>query len=445
MARRSRRKPLPQGEFETTIESLSHEGRGVTHIDGKAMFIDGALAGEKVMFRYTGRQRSYDSGIATRILERSPDRVEPRCEHAAICGGCSLQHLAADRQIAFKQQAMLEGLQHIGKVTPQEVLPPLTADSWGYRRKARLGVRHVAKKGRVLVGFREKQSGFLADINHCPVLHPDVGEKITALCELIGSMDAKEKIPQIEAAVGDAGTALVIRHLESLSDADIERLKAFEAEQGLALYLQSKGPASVVPLTSGSQPPLYYEHPGYQVKVEIGPLDFFQVNAGLNRKMVPLALSLLELKPEDSVLDLFCGLGNFTLPMARHVKTVTGVEGDQTMVDRARENALANGIDNTRYYVTNLMGELKNEPWMSQQYDKILLDPPRAGAKEVIEGIGQLGAERIVYVSCHPGTLARDAGELVNTHGYQLLAAGVMDMFPHTAHVESIAVFSRTG
>ncbi len=443
MARRSRRRPLPTGEFEALIESLSHEGRGVTHIDGKAVFIDGALPGERVKFRYVKRQRSFDNGITTTVLEASPDRVEPACAHADICGGCSLQHLAPEKQIAFKQQAMLEALEHIGGVSPEEVLPPLTDAHWGYRRKARLGVRYVKKKGRVLVGFREKQSAFLADIDRCPVLIPAVGERITALCELIGSMDAKEKIPQIEVAAGDETTALVFRHLEPLSAGDLEKLRVFEVQSGLQLYLQSGGPDTVKPLTPERTTPLWYAHPGYEVKIGIGPLDFFQVNAGINRQMVPLALSLLELEPAHRVLDLFCGLGNFTLPIARHVAEVVGVEGDAAMVRRARETALANGIDNTRYHVANLMGAMDNEPWLKGSYDRILLDPPRAGAKEVIEKIGPLGAQRIVYVSCHPGTLARDAGELVNTHGYRLLAAGVMDMFPHTAHVESIAVFVR--
>ena len=443
MARRSRKKRLPAGEFEAVIESLSHEGRGVTHIDGKAVFIDGALPGERVMFRYVKRQRSFDNGIATSILERAPDRVAPRCAHADVCGGCSLQHLAPEKQIAFKQQAMLEALAHIGGVEPEEVLPPLTDAHWGYRRKARLGVRYVKKKGRVLVGFREKQSAFLADIEACPVLVPEVGERITELCELIDAMDAREKIPQIEVPAGDNATALVFRHLEPLSAGDIEKLRAFEAGSGLKLYLQPGGPDTVTPLTPASDTPLYYEHPDYQVRVDIGPLDFFQVNAGINRRMVPLALSLLALEPEHRVLDLFCGLGNFTLPIARHVSEVVGVEGDATMVARARKTAIANGIENTSYYVANLMGEMKNEPWLSWHYDRILLDPPRAGAREVIEKIGPLGADRIVYVSCHPGTLARDAGELVKTHGYRLVSAGVMDMFPHTAHVESIALFVR--
>lgn len=443
MARRSRRKVLPAGEFDANIESLSHEGRGVAHIDGKAIFIDGALPGEQVRFRYTRRQRRFDNGVVTEVIKASADRVEAKCAHAAICGGCSLQHLASDKQIAFKQQAMLEGLKHIGGVQPEAVLPPLTDSDWGYRRKARLGVRYVRKKGRVLVGFREKQSAFLADIERCPVLLPEVGERILELCELVGSLEAKEKIPQIEVAAGDNATVLVFRHLEPLSEGDLDRLKAFEETSGLGVFLQPGGPATVTPLSHDRASTLYYEHPDYDIRVDIGPLDFFQVNAGINRKMVPLALSLLAPAPDNSVLDLFCGLGNFTLPLARHVRSVTGVEGDPTMVARARETALANGITNTDYYVANLMGDLDNEPWLGRHYDRILLDPPRAGAREVIEKIGPLGAERIVYVSCHPGTLARDAGELVKTHGYHLAAAGVMDMFPHTAHVESIAVFTR--
>lgn len=444
MSRRSRRARLPQGEFEATIESLSHDGRGVTHIDGKAVFIEGALPAEQVKFRYVEKSRKFDVAVVTEVMQSSQDRVEPRCAHFGICGGCSLQHLASDKQIEFKQQAMLEGLEHIGKVVPDEVLPPLLAESWGYRRKARLGVRYVRKKERVLVGFREKRSGFLADIARCEVLHESVGGQLEALQKFIGGLECRERIPQIEVAISDQDTALIFRHVDPLSAADKSRFQAFNAIHNFQVFLQPAGPDSVRPLEGTAPEPLYYAHPDYQVKVKFGPLDFFQVNSELNRKMVPLAIALLEVQPEDRVLDLFCGLGNFTLPLARHAAEVVGVEGDLEMVKRARQTALDNGIENTCYFVANLMGALGQESWLNDGYDKLLLDPPRSGAKEVIAHLDKLKPARIVYVSCHPGSLARDAGELVHTHGYRLTKVGVMDMFPHTAHVESIAVFERS-
>ncbi len=442
MSRRSRRSRLPQGEFEAEIETLSQEGRGVTHIDGKAVFIDGALPGEKVRFHYVEKNRRYDVGAATQVMAASPHRVEPGCPHFDRCGGCSLQHLDARQQIIFKQQSMLEGLQHIAHIEPENLLAPLTATVWGYRRKARLGVRYVQKKGRVLVGFREKHSGFIADLTRCDVLHPTVGLKVAELAEFLSELDARASIAQIEVAVSEGDVALVFRHLEPLSAADRARFEAFEQAQALRILLQPKGPDSVVPLT-GEPPTLFYTHPDYGLRVDFEALDFFQVNGELNRQMVPQALALLDVGAHDRVLDLFCGLGNFTLPLARHAHDVVGVEGDAAMVARARSIARANRIENTRYYVANLMGSLEDASWLNQRFDKILLDPPRSGAKEVITHFGRFDAARIVYVSCHPGSLARDAGTLVHTHGYRLTHAGVMDMFPHTAHVESIAVFER--
>jgi 23S rRNA (uracil1939-C5)-methyltransferase len=440
---RSRRKKLPTETVEAEIESMSHDGRGITHLDGKAVFIDGALPGERVRFRYTALSRKHDQARVEEILEASADRVTPRCSHADICGGCSLQHLNAEKQIKFKQQAMLEGLKHIGKVEPDAVLPPLTDSVWGYRNKARLGVRYVIKKKRVLVGFREKRNSFIADISRCEVLHPSVGNKILELSELIGSMDAVSSIPQIEVAVTGEETSLVFRHLEPLLEADRLKLKEFSLKQNVIIFLQSGGADTVTPLEPERAPELNYPLPDYNISLGVQPLDFFQINAGLNSKMLAQTLQLLELKSSDKVLDLFCGLGNFTLPISRFCTEVIGVEGESSLVNRARDNALKNEITNTRYYTSNLMGELDNEAWLSETYDKILLDPPRLGAKEIIPKLAKLGAKRIVYVSCHPGTLARDAGELVHTLGYKMTHAGVMDMFPHTAHVESIAVFVK--
>lgn len=448
MARRSRKQRLPLEAFPATIESLSHEGRGVTHIDGKATFISGALPNEKVTFIYTSKSKSHDEGKIEEVIEASPDRVEPKCQHYDICGGCSLQHLSSDAQIKYKQQSMLDGLKHLGKVEPLEVFDPIVGDAWAYRRKARLGAKFVIKKDKVLVGFRERHGGFLADITGCEVLHESVGKKLEAFQALMYEMESRDSTPQIEVAVGDDATALIIRHLKPLSDDDQNAWIGFAKEHDFQLYLQPKGPNTVHCIwpDEGDRKVLSYQHKAFDTKVDFGPQDFFQVNTSINVQMVPRAVELLKLTGDERVLDLFCGLGNFTLPIARNAAHVTGVEGDQVMVNRAREAALANGIENTDYFASNLMGtpeELKREPWLKNKYDCILLDPPRSGAKEIIEHFGKLKAKRIVYVSCHPATLARDAGELVHTHGYKLVGAGVMDMFPQTAHVESIAVFEK--
>lgn len=440
MARR--RKSIPKEPVEVTIESLSHDGRGVAHIDGKAVFIDGALPDEKVVFQYTAKRRKHDEGQTIEILTASPDRVEPRCAHFGLCGGCSLQHLSTTAQIDYKQQSMLDNLKHIGKVEAAEVFEPITAESWGYRRKARLGVKFVFKKDKVLVGFREKRNSFLADLEQCEVLHPSVGHRLTDLQGLIENLDAKQSIPQIEVSIGDKHISLIVRHLEDLSDGDRDKLTQFGVNNDFQIYLQSGGP-DTVSLLSPDRAELFYEHPEFDTRVDFGPQDFIQVNTEINRQMVARAVELLELNESDHVLDLFCGLGNFTLPIAKHAAHVMGVEGDFPMVERAKTIARNNGVENTSYHFCNLMGDLQREKWLKQSYDKVLLDPPRLGAKEVVAHFGKLSPSRIVYVSCHPGTLARDAGELVNTHGYRLLGAGVMDMFPHTAHVESIAVFEK--
>ncbi|MFZ1568152.1 MAG: 23S rRNA (uracil(1939)-C(5))-methyltransferase RlmD [Thiolinea sp.] len=428
---------------EAEITSLTLEGKGVARVNGKTVFIEGALPEEKVAFRYTSYKANYDEGRVEMVLSASPNRVEPKCQHFSICGGCSWQHISLEAQILYKQQILLDNLLHIGKVQPETVFEPLTADGWAYRRKARLGARWVRKKQQVLVGFREKNGGLLADISRCEVLHPLVGERITALKDLATSLDARDTLPQIEVSIGDDEVAaLVVRHMQPLSAGDSEKLLNFAREFNFELYLQPAGPQTVHKVYGERS--LAYLHPHFNTRVQFEPLDFIQVNQALNRKMVMRALELLELKSTDTVLDLFCGLGNFTLPLARQAAQVIGVEGDQAMVERARAAAHANELQNTDYYVCNLMSEdLSKEPWLKRSYERILLDPPRAGAKEVIPHLGKLKAERIVYVSCDPATLARDAGELVHTQGYKLLGAGVMDMFPHTAHVESIAVFVR--
>ena len=441
-----RRKRLPEGSFEARIDSLSHDGRGVAHIDGKAVFIDGALPGETVEFVYTWRRRSHDEGRVARVIEASPDRVEPRCPHAGLCGGCSLQHMAPAAQIEAKQQTLLENFERLGQVTPVRVLPPLQGPVWGYRRKARLGVRHVPKKGKVLVGFREKRDRRIADLSRCEVLDPAVGRRIEALSNLIGRLSIIDAVPQIEVAVGDFDAALVFRVLAPPSEADRERLAAFGRETGLRILLQPGGPETVAPLWPEAGLELTYRLPeAGDLAFRFLPTDFTQVNAAINRAMVQQALTLLELEGDERVLDLFCGLGNFTLPIARQAREVVGVEGEAGLVGRARANAAHNGIDNVTLHVANLMDEavLEQAPWLRESFDRVLLDPPRSGAKEVVPRLGTLGAERIVYVSCHPATLARDAGILVHELGYRLEAAGVMDMFPHTAHVESMALFVR--
>lgn len=441
MSRRSGKfKPRPPAE--AVIESMTLEGKGIAHLDGKTVFIEGGIPGETVIFNYVRSKSKYDEGQVSEVLQASPERVEPKCPHYGVCGGCSWQHIAPAAQINYKQQAMLDNLQRVGKVEPETVFAPLTAEPWSYRRKARLGVRYVRKKERTLVGFRERDGRFLADMQRCEILHPSVGEHLVAFQALINGLDCRAGLPQIEVAVGDHATALIFRHMEPLSVEDHEALRSFGEQNNYQIYLQPKGPDTVHCIWPQS-PELYYEHPQFATRVDFGPQDFFQVNQPLNQKMVARAVELLEPQAGDKVLDLFCGLGNFTLPIAKNVAHVTGVEGDQVMVKRARQTALANGVENTDYYACDLMGDMQGEPWLKQAFDKILLDPPRAGAKEVIEHFSKLGAQRIVYVSCHPGTLARDAGELVHTHGYRLVGAGVMDMFPHTAHVESIAVFEK--
>jgi 23S rRNA (uracil1939-C5)-methyltransferase len=440
---RRRKKALPPEPREAVIDDLAHDGRGVAHVEGKTVFIDGALPGETVLFRYTRLHGKFDEGRVEEIRQASPQRVTPGCEYFGLCGGCSLQHLDPAEQIARKQKRLLDDLIRIGKVEPESVLAPLTGPSWGYRQKARLGVRYVRKKERVLVGFRERHGRYLADMRHCEILHPRLGPKLGELADLIGQLACREKIAQIEVAIGDDGAALIFRNLVEPGDDDRARLIAWGREQDFQIYLQPKGPDSVYYLWP-EQPLLEYHLPDHDLTIGFEPGDFTQVNPEINRKMVRLALDLLGPEKTDRVLELFCGLGNFSLPLARLSGEVVAVEGDSALVERARRNAARNGLDNVQYHVANLFDDVSGLPWLrNQHYDKLLLDPPRSGALEVLPEIARVGAERIVYVSCNPATLARDAGVLVNELGYRLEQAGVMDMFPHTAHVESIAVFVK--
>ncbi|MDT8404878.1 23S rRNA (uracil(1939)-C(5))-methyltransferase RlmD [Sulfuriflexus sp.] len=438
MARR-RKKQLPVDPVPATIESLSHEGRGVAHLDGKAVFIDNALPGEEVRFVYTSQRKAFDQGRAVDIITPSPDRVEPACPHFLVCGGCSLQHMSAPAQVAHKQAVLLEQFHHVARLEIEDVLPPLTAEQWGYRRKARLGVRFVVKKDKLLIGFRERSSAFLTDMNSCVVLHESVGQHIEDLQALVRSLDAYQHIAQIEVAVGDDLTALVFRNLEELSTDDQAKLIDFAKAFDVQVWLQSKGPDSAMPLwPTGSR--LYYALPEYDVELDFLPTDFTQVNYAMNHQMVARAIELLELQPEHNVLDLFCGIGNFSLPLSRKARKVTGIEGSAALVARARENAERNNVTNVDYIAADLTEYM---PAADEPVDRLLLDPPRSGALEVVARMKELNPQRIVYVSCNIATLARDAGELVANQGYKLVSAGIMDMFPHTAHVESIAVFER--
>ncbi len=426
---------------------MSHDGRGVARREdgahaGKAMFVSGALPGETVMVEQSGRSRQYDEGRAVEILSASPDRVSPKCPHFGVCSGCVLQHLDADKQIGLKQQELLDNLQRIGHVTPQEVLAPLADTSWGYRRKGRFSVRHVLKKGKTLVGFRELDPRFVADIQSCHTVIPEIGMKVGVLAEMIDQLDARGDIPQVEFIAGDDTIALVFRHLQALSEGDIEKLKRFGEAHNFAIYLQPGGVASVHPLSPDASR-LAYALKSWDVELEFKPLDFIQVNRGLNEKMIAHALGLLAPEAGERILDLFCGLGNFTLPLARVAEEVVGVEGDAGLVQRARDNATRNGLSNVQFHAADLSEPLQNQAWIKQTFDRLLLDPARAGAESVLKQLPLDGLKRIVYVSCHPGSLARDAGWLVNEAGWTLTKAGVMDMFPHTAHVESIAVFEK--
>ncbi len=445
MARRRRRPKLPQDPVSVTIESVSHAGKGVCHIDDTTVFIDGALEGEELSFIYTNKRKNVAEGKVHEVTKASPFRVEPGCDHFAVCGGCSLQHLAAEQQIIMKQGLLLENLKRIGKAEPETVLEPLAGPHWGYRRKARLGVRFVIKKDKMLVGFREKHSNFLAELETCKVLHPDVGLHLRDLSELILSLSIYQKIPQVEVAYGDEQGAFIIRHLEPLTDDDLQKISAYAERMSLHIYLQPKGPETITrlypPQNDTTFKPLSYALPEHNVIHEFRPTDFTQVNMEINRDMINLALDLLAPKPEDKVLDLFCGLGNFTLPLARKVAHVTGVEGSSELVVRAKENALRNDIENTDFYATDLFEDFSGMKWAQQQYDCILLDPARSGAKEIAEYLPKFKAHTVLYVSCNPSTLARDTEIMVHNNGYTLVKVGVMDMFPHTAHVESIALF----
>lgn len=436
-----RRRRIPVGEFEAEVVDLAHDGRGVAKIDGKVIFIADALPGERVRFHYVASHHDVDEGQMLAVSLPSPDRVEPKCRHYGVCGGCALQHLAPAAQVAFKQKQMLDALARIGKLVPERVAAPLTGPVWDYRRRARLGVHFERARGQVAVGFRQRAGSKLASLSRCEVLDRRVGDKLPELAAMVAGLSLRARIPQIEVACSDETVALVFRVLAPPTDDDRARLAAFGAVQGFAIYLQTGGPGTVAPLP-GISAQLNYSPDGGDDRLHFEPTDFIQVNGAISQAMVRQAMDWLDAGPAVSVLELFCGLGNFSLPLARRGATVTAIEGDEGLVARARANAAAAGLA-VNFHRADLFKSGAAAPWAGQPFDAVLLDPPRAGAVEVLPTIAAIAPQRIVYVSCHPGTLARDAGILVHEHGYRLVQAGAMDMFPHTAHIESMALFER--
>lgn len=434
------------------VESLDLEGQGVAHnAEGKVVFIDGALPGEEVRVRTTKRKNNWERAELQDLRRESAQRVVPRCRHFGTCGGCKLQHLHVGAQVATKQRALEDALWHLGKVRPERMLRPIEGPAWGYRYRARLSVRHVVKKGKVLVGFHERQSSYVADMDSCEVLPPHLSALLVPLRELIDSMDQRDRLPQIEVAIGDDVTALVLRHLEALSTGDLAKLRAFGAAHGIQWWLQPRGPDSVHRLDEGG-PELAYTLPEFGITMPFKPTDFTQVNHQINRVLVSTALRLLDAQPADRVIDWFCGLGNFTLPIATRSREVLGIEGSDALVERARANALRNGLAQRTAFVASNLFELTPQDLIAHgRADRWLVDPPREGAFALAKAVADADPaagdwrppRRIVYVSCNPATLARDAGLLVHQGGYRLVAAGAVNMFPHTAHVESMAVFDQ--
>ncbi len=429
----------PEAWPEIEIDSLSHDGRGVgRNAKGKVVFVDYALPGERVRYRPTRSRRNFSNGTTIEVLRESPDRVNPRCSVFGTCGGCVLQHCNHGVQVSAKQQQLLENLEKIGAVIPENVISPLQSGEWGYRRKARLGIRDVAKKGGILVGFRERNKSYVTPIDECDVLHPAASSLLEELQRTISALSCRNQVPQIEVAVADNATALVFRHLEALNEQDLLLLGSFAERRGVQVYLQPGNLDSVHPLWPDRPDPLFYRLDKFDMEMFFLPTDFIQINGPVNNMLVDQVVDVLDLSPGDEVLDLFCGLGNFSLPLATRAGKVVGIEGDAGLVDRARLNQVHNGIDNAEFVLMDLF---EDSAWAGNRFDKVVIDPPRTGALEIIRKIDSIRPDRLVYVSCNPATLARDAGLLVNEFGYRLRSAGIIDMFPHTAHVESMAVF----
>ncbi|MBV6416192.1 MAG: 23S rRNA (uracil(1939)-C(5))-methyltransferase RlmD [Steroidobacteraceae bacterium] len=421
------------------VVALNHDGAGLVKA-GKAAFVPGTLPGETILFRRTRRHRQHDEAELVEVLAAAPGRVVPPCPHFGVCGGCALQHLAPSAQLAAKRTELESSLERIGRVTPATWLEPLEGPAWNYRRRARLSARYVTKKGRSLVGFRERSAPFVAEMASCRILAPPFDALITPLSELLTSLSIRERVPQVEVSAGERGSAVILRVLATPTPADLGAIRAFGATHAVTMYLQPGGLATVAPL-DGVPAALDYSLPEFDLRLAFEPVDFIQVNAAVNRALVSRAVRWLDAGPGDRVLDLYCGLGNFTLALARRAGEVVGIEGDAGLIARARDNAARNFIGNATFHVGDLAAaDLDRQRWWEGGYSHVLLDPPRAGAREVLGALARLAPRRIVYVSCHPGTLARDLGVLVHDHGYALVAAGVLDMFPHTTHVESMAV-----
>ena len=430
---------------EAVIESLDHEGVGVAHVDGKVTFIDGGVTGERVAFVRRRSRGHFDLGSVTQVLRESALRVTPRCRYFGACGGCAMQHVEATAQVAAKQRVLEDNLARLGKVDVEMILPPIVGPAWGYRNRARLSVHYVAKKGGVLVGFHERRSSFVADTMSCEVLPPAISALIPELRAMFTSMVLRERIPQIELAIGESVTVLVLRHLEPLPGEDAAKLREFADRHGIQWWLQPKGPDTAHPFHPLDAPALDYRLPEFDLTIAFGPTEFTQVNAGVNRVLVKRAVDLLDPRPGARAGDLFCGLGNFSLPLARRGAEVVGMEGSASLVARAAANARANGLEaRTTFVAHDLYADAPGALARLGPVDKLLIDPPRDGAVEICKELPDAGGpRRIVYVSCSPSTLARDAGVLVNVKGYRLSCAGVVNMFPHTGHVESIALFER--
>lgn len=426
------------------IEAVTHDGRGIAAIEGKKVFVAGALNGEEVRFIRRKRRRKFDEAELLEVLQPSPQRIDAHCAVFGRCGGCALQHIGSDEQRTIKFGTLRDNLERIGNVTPDEWLVPLTGPEWHYRRRARLAVKDVPGKGRVLVGFRERHAPFITDMRRCEVIAKPVDDLIEPLSEFIGQLSISARLPQIEVAVAENAVALVFRVLDPPSAVDMALIREFGAKHDLRIWLQPGGLDSLQLAWPESDPgPLTYALPEFDVEIAFEPVDFVQINADINRRMVHAALGYLEPGQGDRVLDLYCGIGNFSLPLGRTCNEVMGIEGAASLVQRAGENAARNGLDNVHFRCADLSAITGDEVWLNERWDRVLLDPARSGAAELIAHMRKIDPERIVYVSCHPGTLARDAGTLVNEQGFRLRAAGIIDMFPHTAHVESVAVFSK--
>ena len=425
------------------VHDLDPRGRGVGRVGGKMTFVHGALPGEEVVCRRVKRRRSHDEAVVQEVLEPSPDRVEPGCSFYERCGGCSLQHLSHDAQLRHKERTLLAALAPVCPVSPGQIMPPLAGLPWRYRRKARLGARYVPGRHGALVGFRERVPNRIADITDCEVLADPLGPLVMRLRELVGSLEAKARIPQIEAAAGEAAVVLVVRHLDPLSADDLEAIEAFAHRHGVGVWLQPGGPDTARPFVpAGSE--LHYTLDDGAIRLSFSPLDFVQVNAEVNRALVRRVVSMLAPAPGETVLDACCGLGNFSLPLAARGAAVTGLEAADGMVERARANAADNGLS-AQFHRADLGDAATVRDWMGRGWDKLLLDPPRTGAEAVVEHVPLARPSRIVYVSCNPDTLARDAARLVGAHGYRLTRTGLVDMFPHTSHIESVTEFEAGG